>query len=326
VDTTAAISTSIYGNIYLHARARRSLVSPGDDVNFSDIDVYWGEIGINTSYEDWSGRFSVLLDDGTETVLLNEAWARYQRTDECGTSPWFFQMGKVLVPFGNNTYYFPTYPAVNDLGYSTLHAIGGGYDSPNRAFSAYLYNSRAEVSGSNNTLSDYTLAWDITKHTATECEDGYELTVGYISQLASHDLRLAGTDLESRVPAMNAFGRYDFHNGAGLVHVLADYTWALQEFEATDLDADADGIGDAPAALNTELVFEPQPDTLYGISYQITDEFKDYAENRWGLMYGERLNKLMKFKLEYTHGEFGAFATGGQESDDTVVAELNLSF
>jgi len=31
-------------------------------------------------------------------------------------------------------------------------------------------------------------------------------------------------------------------------------------------------------------------------------------------------------KLEYTHGEYGDFATAGQDSDDTLVAEINIAF
>lgn len=321
------IETSIYGNVYLQWRNRRTSFLEDEDERFSDIDVYWGELGVNASYEDWSGRFSVLLDDSSEDVILNEAWARYQHKDDCGTDPWFFQVGKVLVPFGNNTYYFPTYPAVNDLGYSTLHAIGGGYDTPSSTFSAYAYNSRAELADSDNTIGDYTAVWDIARQTADDCRDGYELTVGYNSNLAAHDIRIAAEDtIQSRVPALNLFGRYDFNSNGKLTHILADYTSALDEFDPLDLDADGDGLGDRPAALNTELVYEPETDTLYGVSYQITDQFADYAEERWGLLYGVRLNKLAKFKLEYTHGTFGEYATAGQDKEDTLVAEINLAF
>ena len=321
-----AVETTLYGNIYLQTRFGRTDIAPGDHESFSDVDIYWGELGVDSSLGDWSGHFSVLLDDAGGSVLTNEAWAKYQPVGKCGPSPWFFQVGRILVPFGNNPYYFPTYPAVNDLGYSTLHAIGGGYSSPNRSFSAFAYNARAEVAGDDDTIADYTAVWDIAKREAQDCHDGYKLTVGYNSHLASHDLLLAGNDVEKRVPGVNLYGKYDWNDNGRLVHVLADYTCATGEFDPADLDANGDTIGDKPAALNTELVFEPKTDTIYGISYQATSQLQDYAETRWGVVYGERLNKLAKFKLELTHGEFGDYATGGQQSDNTFVGEINLSF
>jgi hypothetical protein len=325
-DDTPPINVSYYGDVYLQTRLQRTGLTTGESESLSDVNVYYGELGVDAAYGDWTGHFSMILDDASEDVLLHGAYARWQNTDDCATSPWHFELGRMVVPFGNNPSYFPTYSAANDLGYSTLHALGGGYESPNRAFDAHVYNSRAELADGDDTLSEYTATWDLATRTASDCQDGYQLTAGFISNLASHDLRLAGDELTSRVSGANVYGRYDFSTDGGMLHLLADYTWTLDAYAVTDLDGDADGAGDSPAALNTELVFEPEADTLYGVSYQRTDEFLDYAEQRWGLLYGERLNKLAMLKFEYTHGEYGNFVSGGQSSDDTFVAEVNLSF
>jgi hypothetical protein len=317
------IDSGIYGDVYLQWQNRQTQNMAGPKTNFSDMRIYWGEIGYNVKSDDWSGRFSLTLDDASSHALVHEAWAKYQRKDD----PWFFQAGRVLVPFGNNNYYHPTYPAVNDLGYSRLRALGGGYDNGRSAFSAYVYNPYVDVAGESDAVRDYTAVWDITKQAADECKDGWKVTLGYNSSLPQHDLRLAGVDpLTKRVPGLNAFGQYDFHSGSGLVHVLADYTQAASRYAAADLDADGDGRGDRPSALNTELVFEPQPDDIWGVSYQQTKEMKDYAGRRYGVLYGTRLNKLAKFKVEYTHGEFNSFATAGQTKDDTLVGEIRLTF
>ena len=318
------IDSGIYGDVYLQWQNRQTHHLVGPNTNYSDMRIYWGEVGYNASSNDWSGHFSWLLDDNTNSVLLHEAWAKFQRKDH----PWYFQAGRILVPFGNNNYYHPTYPAVNDLGYSRLRAIGGGYDNGKSDFSAYVYNPPVDVVGESDVVRDYTVVWDPTKRTADACHDGWKVTLGYNSNLPQHDLRLSGANpLTKRVPGMNAFGEYDFHNGdTGLVHVLADYTKALQRYSPADLDANGDGVGDQPAALNTELVFEPKTDTLWGIGYQNTQQMKDYAGERWSALYGRRLNKLAKLKVEYSHGTFNNYATTGQTKDDTLVGEIHLTF
>ena len=67
-----------------------------------------------------------------------------------------------------------------------------------------------------------------------------------------------------------------------------------------------------------EFVYEPEPDRLWGVSYQATEEFADYASERYSLLFGRRLNDLVMFKLEYSHGIYDEFATGGQDTDATL--------
>jgi hypothetical protein len=291
-------------------------------VRSSDVAIYWGELGIDVSQGEWSGHFSSKLNDAEVDVLMHEAWARYQPEGES----WFFKAGRMIVPFGNNPYYFPTYPAVNDLGYSTLQALGAGFENDSSAFSLYAFNPRVEIEDSDDTISDWTAVWTLTQRAADECRDGWKLTAGYSSNLTAHDLQMGGDTVSRRVAAANLFARYDFHAGDAIWHMLADYTWALDGFDPADLDANGDSVGDMPSALNAELVYEPRPDELWGVSYQVTGEMADYASTRWGLLHGQRLSPLAMLKLEYTHGEYDEYATAGQNSEDTLVAELNLRF
>lgn len=315
-----AVSVAVYGDIYLQARFRNTEAAP-DSTNFSDLDIYWGEMGVKVDNGPWSGQFSLLLNDAANTVDLHEAWGKYQDPE----NGWFAQAGRMVLPFGNNSYYFPTYPMVNDLGYTRARALATGWDRPDWALRAYLFNPEVEQAGSDNTLSEYSLVWDIARKAPNECEDGYKLVAGYTSYLPQHDLRLAGGGpLSSGIAAYNLFGRYDFCGNTW--HMLADFTQALDEYAVTDLDANADGLGDLPSAMNVELVHEPVPDTLWGVNYQLADEMAGYPDTRWGLLYGQRLSAIAKLKLEYSHGKFGAFAQNGETSDDSFVAELNLAF
>ena len=68
---------------------------------------------------------------------------------------WFFQVGRLVLPFGNNDYYFPTYPAVNDLGYTTAHTLGTGVERPGAALLSYTVDL-ASVLGSTNAYVGFT--------------------------------------------------------------------------------------------------------------------------------------------------------------------------
>lgn len=315
-----AVDVAVYGDIYLQARWTSTEATP-DASSVSDLNIYWGELGVKVANGPWSGQFSVLLNDDADSVDLHEAWGKYQDTGD----GWFAQAGRMVLPFGNNSYYFPTYPMVNDLGYTRARALATGWDKEDWALRAYLFNPEVDITGSDDALNEYSVVWDIARKQATECEDGYKLVVGYASYLHQHDRRLSPVDeATSRVAAYNLFGRYDFCGNTW--HMLADFTQALDEYAVADLDANADGLGDLPSALNVELVHEPAPDTLWGVNYQVADEMAGYPDTRWGLLYGQRLSAIAKLKLEYSHGEFGAFAQNGESSDDSFVAELNIAF
>jgi hypothetical protein len=317
----SGIESKPYGKFYIHANSSQTKLKAGGHDDLGDVKVYWGELGWDVSQKDWSARVSMLWDDAAEDIGVYEAWAKYKNPD----SGWFVQLGQCLLPFSNNDYYFPTYPAVNDLGFATAHAIGTGVEREGWGISVYAYNPKVDIVGEEDSISDYSVVWNITEREATECQDGWKLRAGYNTHLGSDDLRIAGDGPHNeRVAAYNAFGRYDW--GGNRYHLLADYTAALDDFDEQDLDTDADHIGDSPSALNTELIYEPHPDNLWGVSYQMTDQMADYAENRYGFLYGRRLSELATLKLEYTHGEFGKYITQDQQSDNSVVAEVYFEF
>lgn len=320
-DGSGAIETTLYGRFNLQAQSRRTTRLDDTTDDFGDVSVYWGEVGWDVSHKDWSARLSMLWDDADETMGVYEAWARYQDPG----SGWFAQLGRIVLPFGNNDYYSPTYPAVNDLGYTTARTAGTGVEREGWGVSAYAFNPEVSLTDEDESVSDYSVVWNISTREADECRDGWKLRAGYITHLGSSDLRLGGEGPHhKRAAAYNVFGRYDW--GGNRFHLLADYTAAPDEFDERDLDANSDHVGDQPSALNTEFVYEPHPDNLYGVTYQTTDEMADYAETRYGLLFGKRLSDLAMLKVEYTHGVFGAYVTDEQDEDDTLVAEVSIEF
>ncbi len=320
------IEVSLYGDFYIHSLSYNygldstTPVAVYDEDEFSELKVLWGEVGWDVAYDNWSARFSFLWDDQEHAIDMYEAWARYDNP----FSDLYGVMGHVLLPFGDNDYYFPTYPAVNDLSFTAAHTIGVGVDNESWGLSAWFFNPDVEHD-TDQLMDEIAVVWDITKREATDCWDGWRITAGYMSNLPEHDLRLIGDGpTASEVSAYNLFGRYDWKGNK--YHLIADYTTALDEYDVTELDINADGVGDLPSALNLEFVYEPKPDMLWGISYQATDELVDYAESRYSFMYGERLNPMAMLKLEVSHGEYGDFITHGQETDDSFVAEINIAF
>lgn len=320
------IQVSLYGDFYIHSLSYNYAIDSAgpstitDEDEFSHIKLLWGELGWDVALGDWSARFSFLWDDETHAIDMYEAWARYDEP----FSDLYGVMGRVLLPFGDNDYYFPTYPATLDLGFTPAHTIGVGMETDSWGISAWVFNPHVEHD-TDELLDEISVVWDITKREATDCWDGWRFTAGYISNLPEHDSRMVGDGpIVSKVAAYNLFGKYDW--AGNKYHLIAEFITAIDEFDVTELDANGDGVGDIPSALNLEFIYEPKPDMLWGFSFQKTDEFIDYAESRFGFMYGERLNELAMLKFEITHGEYDDFATGGQTTDDSFVAEINIAF
>jgi hypothetical protein len=317
----AGIESALYGKFYLQAQSSTTHLHAGGSTDYGNVKLNWGELGWDAKHKDWSAHFSTLWNDADESVGVFEAWAKYKNP----RNGWFAQLGQVLLPFGNNDYYFPTYPAVNDLGFTTAHGIGTGVEGNGWGASAYAYNPKVDIVDEQDQVSDYSFVWNVSERAADACHNGWKLRAGYDTHLASSDIRLAGGGPHHvRVPAYNVFGRYDW--GGNRFHLLADYTAALDRFDSRDMDANNDDIGDKPSALNTEFVYEPHPDSLWGLSYQAAREMANYAETRYGVLFGKRLDDMALFKLEYTHGIYGDYITADQNTDDRLVAEVFIGF
>lgn len=318
------LENTLYGDFQL--QGFWSSIAGNDASDVSDIDLYWGEIGWDLAQGPWSGHFSLMLDE--EAVELYEAWGMYLQPE----SGAFVQFGQMMLPFADNNSFFPTYSAANDLGATTARGIGGGIDDERYRIAAYLYNPDVEKLGfatnggqePADELSEYLLWWDISRREATDCADGWQFSAGYISQLAEHDCGIESTPLANCVPGLNLFGEYDWSGKRW--HAIAEYTAALEQFDASDLDANEDGIGDKPAAWNFELAHNPDEQDTWAFGYQRSEQFVDHARNRYALMYGRRLCELAELRLELSRGEYDDFATDGRSSDTTFVAEYHLSF
>ncbi|MCC7478379.1 hypothetical protein IT575_07940 [bacterium] len=296
----------------------------------SDFDLYYGEFGWDIACKDsWSGHFSLNVDDDDDTVTLYEAWGRYQHPD----NGFFAQMGQIALPFADTNSYFPTYSATNDLGITTAKGIGIGVEQERYGLSAWLVNPDVEVYGnmlpdddesSRKKLDEYCLWWDVSKREADECHDGHRFSLGYISHLGNHDFGVVESPVSGRVPGINVFGQYDWD--ANRWHALAEYTGATQAFDAADLDANADELGDQPAAWNFELAHNPGELDTWALGYQHSSEFVDHATNRYALMYGRQLCDIAELRLELSHGKYGDYVSDGRDEDTSFVAEFHVSF
>jgi hypothetical protein len=319
-SAASAVDVKLVGDIYTQASWYGSDGNPGT-TEMSDVNIYWGEIGAQVTSGPWSGLFTMSLNDEANTIDLHEAWGMYKNPQE----GWFVQAGRIELPFSYNYSRFPTWTMPDFLGYTRARALAAGWDKPDWALRAYLFNPQVESVDGDDVLSEVSVVWDVARQRATDCEDGYQLVAGYTTFLPQHDIRFAGNGpIESDVAAYNLFGAYDW--GGNTWHFSVDYTAALDQFVPAELDANQDGVGDQPSALSFQLVHEPRPDELYGLILQSSDEMAGFAQTRYGALYGERLSEIAVLKFEYTHGEFDAFARNGESSDDTFVTELNIAF
>jgi hypothetical protein len=310
-----------YGNVALQLRAGRTAIATGGNLDVSDLTVYWGEIGAGAEAGQLRGHASVLLNSKENSIDLNEAYGEWHAED----GSWALRGGRILQPLGVRDTVFPTYSAASDLVYTTANAVGGEISGGNTKLTAYAFNPRQELAGKNDTLSDYTVSLEFS-NSSNDAPDHYRLVAGYTSNAAAADVSPAGAAaaLTDRTPAGSLLSEYVW--GCGRHRAVIEYSWAFDAFAAADLDANGDGAGDEPRALNVEYIHTDSAAHEYGVRYEQTEQMADYAESRWGVMYGQRLNPFATFRLELSRGEFGDYSTIAADKDTQLNAELRIVF
>lgn len=314
------LSITPYGDLALQLRAGRVAIAGGGNLDTSDLTLYWGEAGVEAEYGNLRGAASVLLSTDDADAGLHEAYVEWNDAE----NGWAVRGGRLVQPLGLRDTVFPTYSAASDLVYTTANTIGGSLSSGNATFSAHAFNPQVEVTGQNDTLSDYVINLELT-NASYATPDHYRISAGMTSHVAAGDIRLAGDGpLADRTAAGSLLGEYVWN--CGRHRAVVEYAWAFDAFDAADLDADGDGAGDKPSALNLEYIHTDSGGREFGVRHERTSEFSDYARERWAVMHGRRLNDYATFRVELSRGEYGDFSSVNAEHDTQLNAEVRIIF
>jgi hypothetical protein len=312
------VDVKVFGDLRGQAYWRDTRQPVGHS-NAAGLRLYWADAGIDFSHQSWGARVTLNYNDDTRQPKLHELWAQYQ-----SDSGAYARAGRVILPFADRKGDFPTFSSARELGFSSVNGAGIGWNKPDWGASAWVYDPGSSAAGGGSTnLSEFALSLSLFQADCEDDSDGWRVALAYLSELGGAEHNLAPGVFTQAVPGLNLAAGWDW--GCGRYHLNLDYAGATRRFAAADLDANGDGRGDQPQALNVDFLFTPDSEQLYGLRFEHTSGFAGAAANRWSAMYGRWLSDQLLARLELSRGQYNDY-TPGKRHDIGMNADVRLVF
>ncbi|HHL40387.1 MAG TPA: LbtU family siderophore porin [Deltaproteobacteria bacterium] len=279
----------------------------------SDVVLATVSIGLDARInEHIEGRVLLLWEEEqTEPMEVDIGTVRF--IDPSGAS---LTGGRMYLPFGVYTSHFISDPMTLELGETRRSALLAAYENDLFEVSAAFFTGAVDGAASGGGIDDFTAALTVTPAA------GVIVGGAYISDLAETGADLTGLAASGGAPARAVAG-YDLFLTAGTGALLfdAEYIGAASRFDPADLDADGDGRGDRPSALNVELAWNLREDLELAARYESSRELPSLPARQYGLDLTWRLRPNAALSVEYLHGRY----RGGGDRD-LVSTQLSIEF
>lgn len=327
-EAPSKISISDYLTIggVLEVEATESEAFSG--TNTSDITLAKVEAYIDAQPTDWVfGHVQFIYEDtGSETVSLDEAYARLGDPDEF---PLYAQAGKYVVPFGGDFETdMSTDPLTKLIGETKEKAVLVGAAWKGFNIDAYVFNGDTQQRQESNHIDQY----GFNVGYSGEIGPGVLTAgVGYIRNFADSDAITDGLStnaraLDSYVPGYEAHAVYSF----GGFTLRGAYMTASKRFQSSELAFN--GQGAEPAAWVTEAAYTTpffEKDDTFAVSAQGTREALALGlpERRYGGTITVGVLPHTSLALEYLHDQDYSASEGGTgENGHTATMKLTLEY
>ncbi len=234
------------------------------------------ELIMDVKATDWAtGKIVVAYEDGdSEDLFIDEAHITLGKTE---AFPFFLTGGKIYAPFGDYSTNMIQDPLTLSVGEINENGAIAGFEQNGITAAVFSYNSLDENDLANDTINGYGASLAYAYKTD---EMGLNAGVSWTNNIASSDgiseKLILTTDTDGdRSP--DASSLYDevaglslhFGGSYGAFSVIAEYTTALDSFDARDLAFGTEGA--EPGAWNSELAYTTallDKETVFAIGYQ----------------------------------------------------------
>ena len=288
-----------------------------DEGDVSDIAV--AEVSLGTEYApaDWILASVILLyEDGADGVGVDEAFVTLGGSD---LVPVKVTVGRIYPKFGSYSSLYCSGLLCEDslaqsLSETREEVVQVAYRFGPGTVRAGVANGAVDEVGKDD---GFSLFYGIIEVTPLE---GLTVGTAYTSNLGTSSVLselMPEEGVEEIAAGLTLYAIYQ----AGRFYGQADYVTALDRFSAVDLDADGDGVGDEPSALNIEVGYEVLADVQLGARYASSDEFADFPEEQYGLVVNYALFDGAVLAVEYLHNELPG---GGDE--ETLSGRVAVEF
>jgi hypothetical protein len=264
----------------------------------SDLVLDTFELGIEASAGDWvNGSILFLYEDDTDdSLLVDEAYITFANAD---VTPFYANVGRLYVPFGNFESNMISDPATLTIGETRAELVQLGFEVENGIYgSAYVFNGDAEevknnyAEQENNHIDNYGMNLGY----VIEYDDiSVDFGAGYINNIASsgglaklvdsNALCADGGCIKEYVGGLSLHAIASF----GSFSLIGEYITALEDFEANELTGDhSDKL--KPRAWNIEGAYSfelASKEATFALGYQKTKdmhfdtETTDFFEKAW---------------------------------------------
>ncbi len=123
-----------------------AVYSSTDDEDESDIALATVELAAGWQFDEWVRADVVALYEDGETLDIDQAFITFGNSE---VSPFFLQVGRMYVPFGNFDSLFVSDPIVLELGEALEDAALLGYENGGFSASVSVFNGDVETDGEN---------------------------------------------------------------------------------------------------------------------------------------------------------------------------------
>lgn len=234
--------------------------------------------------------------------------------------PFYLNVGKLYVPFGQFESHFISDPMTLEIGETNQNALKVGYTNDWIELSAAIFNGDIDETGDDDHMNS--LAGSVVLSLPEGVVPDLALTAGvsYLSNIADSD----GLEGETPGTVSDSVGGFSTFLSASFrdkVFVEIEYLGATDDFAAGELSFDG-GSTFAPRAWNIEVALAPVEGIELAARYEGSDDLGDFApESQYGVALSYDLFESTSLAFEYLHATFQ-----NNDERDLLTTQLAVEF
>lgn len=234
--------------------------------------------------------------------------------------PFYLNVGKLYVPFGQFESHFISDPMTLEIGETNQNALKVGYTNDWIELSAAIFNGDIDETGDDDHMNS--LAGSVVLSLPEGVVPDLALTAGvsYLSNIADSD----GLEGETPGAVSDSVGGFSAFLSAAFrdkVFVEIEYLGATDDFAAGELSFDG-GSTFAPRAWNIEVALAPVEGIELAARYEGSDDLGDFApESQYGVALSYDLFESTSLAFEYLHAIFQ-----NNDERDLLTTQLAVEF
>jgi len=282
------------------------------------------ELGVDARINNRVEAHAVFLyeEDDTEQITIDEGYLNITGGEG---SPFFMNIGKMVIPFGRFESHFISDPVTLTLGETNESSLLLGMRNDFLELSAGAFNGTIRETNDNEKIDSFYASAVLSF--PKETVPGAAITAGI-----SYNSNLADSETMQDINGVNGAAINDLVGGFGAFASIAvnekvffdvEYVTVSESFQGGEL-AYATNVTDTPepSAWNVELAFAVLENLELALKYEGSHEFDNVVpDEQYGIAVSYALFENTSVAMEYLRGEMK-----NKDDTDTITVQLGIEF